>query len=126
MTRKKMIERTEEPQGFADFWNVWRPHARHTDGRKLARDTYEKHINFGANPQDIIDGATYFFRSMKERDRDFVPLASTWLNRESYADLCEQERAYQDRKQQREAKEATATVISLPANHFQNRYRSAS
>ena len=85
----------DEPQGFADFWNIWRPHARHTDGRGLARDAFTKHIKAGACPLDIIDGARHFFRTMKEKDREFVPLSSTWLNRGSYEDLAALERAYQ-------------------------------
>jgi hypothetical protein len=89
--------RTPEPEGFAEFWTVWRPIARHTDGRGLARETYRKHILAGAMPQDIVDGARWFIRSMKERDREYVPLSSTWLNRQSYEDGCEQERAYQQR-----------------------------
>jgi hypothetical protein len=85
-----------EPEGFKEFWEqIWRPHARHTDGRGLARDTFAKHVKAGAEAQDIIDGARYFFRSMKEKDREFVPLSSTWLNRMSYEDLAMQERAYQ-------------------------------
>lgn len=87
----------QEPEGFADFWSVWRPHARHTDGRGIARETFARHIKAGADPQDIIDGAKCFFRTMKDRDREFVPLAATWLNRGAYEDLAETERAYQAR-----------------------------
>ena len=109
----------QEPEGFSIFWEqVWRPHARHTDGRGLARDTYAKHIKAGALPQDIIDGAKCFFRTMKDRDRDYVPLASTWLNREAYIDLAEQERAYQARITERsrvtaENLAASANVVSI-------------
>lgn len=87
----------QEPEGFADFWAVWRPHARHTDGRGLARDTFAKHVSGGAEPRDIIDGARWFFRTMKERDKEFVPLSSTWINRRAYEDMALQERAYQER-----------------------------
>lgn len=86
-----------EPEGFADFWAIWRIHARHTDGRGLARDAYAKHLKAGAVPQDIIDGARYFFRTMKDKDRDYVPLSSTWLNRGAYEDMAEAERALQQR-----------------------------
>lgn len=87
----------QEPEGFADWWAIWRPHARHTDGRGIARETFAKHVKAGADPQDIIDGAKCFFRTMKERDKEFVPLAATWLNRGSYEDMAETERAYQSR-----------------------------
>lgn len=104
----------QEPEGFADFWSVWRPHARHTDGRGLARETFAKQIKNGADPQDIIDGAKCFFRTMKDRDRDYVPLASTWLNRGAFEDLAEQERAYESRRQDRlRAKEQPANVVNM-------------
>jgi len=89
--------REQEPDGFPAFWDIWRPHARHTDGRGLARETFRQHVLHGAMPQDIIDGAAWFVRSMKERDKEFIPLASTWLNRQAYEDLCLKERDYQAR-----------------------------
>ena len=90
-------EGRKEPEGFAEFWAVWRKYARHTDGRGLAREAFAKHVRAGADPQDIIQGATCFFRTMKDRDREYVPLSATWLNREAYTDLAEQEREYQQR-----------------------------
>lgn len=87
----------QEPEGFEAYWQIWRPHARHTDGRGIARETFAKHVKAGADPQDIIDGTKCFFRTMKERDREFVPLASTWLNRGAYEDMAETERAYEAR-----------------------------
>jgi len=43
--------RIPEPEGFADFWKVWLPIARHTDGRGLARETFRKHVLNGALPE---------------------------------------------------------------------------
>lgn len=106
-----MIKR-QEPEGFATFWDVWRPHARHTDGRGQARETFAKHLKGGADPQDIIDGAKWFFRTMKERDRDYVPLASSWLNRGAYEDFCEMERAHQAKVAERAARQASAEPIT--------------
>jgi hypothetical protein len=91
-----MKHKSDETPEFKIFWeDIWRAHARHTDGRGLARDAFVKHIRNGADPQDIIDGARYFFRSMKDKDREFVPLSATWINRMSYEDLAALERAYQ-------------------------------
>jgi hypothetical protein len=88
----------EESPFFIEFWEkVWKPRARHTDGRGLARDAFAKQVRDGASPQDIVDGARYFFRSMKDKDREFVPLSSTWLNRGAFEDLAILERAYQAR-----------------------------
>ncbi|TGV15808.1 hypothetical protein EN816_00725 [Mesorhizobium sp. M8A.F.Ca.ET.173.01.1.1] len=84
-----------EPEGFADFWAIWRPHMRRSDGRGDARKTYRKHILEGAEPADIIDGAKAFLRDMPEKDRAYIPLAASWLNKEAYLDWCEKERAFQ-------------------------------
>lgn len=104
----------QEPDGFADFWAVWRPHARHTDGRGLAREAFAKHVKAGADPQDIIDGAKYFFRTMKERDREFVPLAATWINREAYTDMADSERAIVQRIAERQQQTANVVPIQQP------------
>lgn len=101
-----------EPEGFVEFWNEWRPVMRHTDGKGLARDAYRKQILNGAEPQDILDGATWFIRNLKERDREFVPLSQTWLNRECYADLCEMERTFQA-KVQANKERADNTVVQM-------------
>lgn len=104
----------QEPEGFAEFWDVWRPYSRHTDGRGIARETFAKHIKNGACPRDIIQGARWFFHTMKERDRDYVPLCATWLNRGAYEDLAEQYRAYEARKAERQrAQEQSTNVVSI-------------
>lgn len=105
--------RTPEPAGFPEFWEAWLPHARNTDGRGEAREAFRKHILNGAEPQDIVDGAKWFLRSMKEREREFIPLASTWLNREAYIDLCHKERAYQERMAGVEASKPAQTKQEL-------------
>lgn len=106
------MTKRQEPEGFAEYWAIWRPHARHTDGRGLARDTFAKHLKDGADPQDIIDGARCFFRTIKERDREFVPLSSTWLNRRAYEDLAEQERTYQQRVAEAQARSHNVVPLS--------------
>lgn len=111
--------REEEPQGFADFWAVWLPISRHTDGRGLARTTYRSHILAGAMPQDIIDGAKWFIRNLKERDKEFVPLAATWINREAYSDFAALERRYQESlTAKRENVVPIRQAAPLPDNHF--------
>jgi hypothetical protein len=84
-----------EPEGFVEFWSIWQPHARNTDGRGLARETFRKHVLNGAEPQDIIDGASWFIRNLNERTREYVPLSATWLNREAYLDFAPKEREFQ-------------------------------
>lgn len=118
--------RTPEPEMFADFWAIWQPVSRHTDGRGLARETFRKHVLNGADPQDIVDGARWFVRNMSDRDRDFVPLSSTWINREAYLDLCEKERAFQERLQEKRA-QSSENVVSMPRtvrpkHHFLNKW----
>jgi hypothetical protein len=96
--------RTIDPEGFAEFWNCWRPHMRRTDGRIDACDGYRKHILAGAEPADIIDGARAFLRdwsSLPKDEQKFIPLAKTWLNKGSYLDWCEKERDFQRRLSER-------------------------
>lgn len=113
--------REQEPEGFPDFWSAWMPYRRKNDGRGEARTAYRKHILAGAEPEDIIDGARAYLRSLTAAEKPYIPLAATWLNREAYADWCEQERAYQKRLQERA--QAGENVVSirkaeLPPNHF--------
>lgn len=117
-------EKRKEPEGFAEFWAIWRKYARHTDGRGLAREAFAKHVRAGADPQDIIEGAMCFFRTMKDRDREYVPLSATWLNREAYGDLAEQEREHQQRiaeAQQRRAENVVSIREAASANIPQER-----
>jgi hypothetical protein len=82
----------------------------------LARETFAKLVKNGADPQDIIDGAKWFFLTMKDRDRDYVPLSSTWLNRQSFEDLAEQYRAHEARKAERQrSQEQSTNVVSIDA-----------
>ena len=109
---KKRITKADETPEFVEFWeDVWRSHARHTDGRGDARDAFFDHVRAGAAPMDIVDGAKCFIRTMREKDRDFIPLVATWLNRGAYEDLAEQERTYQQRVT--EAKARNDNVVPM-------------
>lgn len=118
--RKPLTTKRDETEEFVSFWNLWRPLARHTDGRGDARDTFFQHIRAGVDPQDIVDGARCFLRTMSERDREYIPLASSWLNKRAYEDLAEQERAHQARvleSERRRAQDMTNVVqITPPAS----------
>lgn len=103
-----------EPEGFPEYWLIWKPYARHTDGRGLAREAFAKHVKAGACPQDIIDGAKYFFRTMKDKDRDYVPLSATWLNRGSYEDSAEAERALQQKLRERVISQPNVIALQQP------------
>lgn len=106
--------REQEPEGFDLFWTEWRPYMRHTDGRRDARERYRKELLSGADPQDILDGAKGYLRqlaSMPKDEQKFIPLAATWLHKQSYADWCDRERAYQARLAE---KRATPSPKPLP------------
>lgn len=107
-TPKKIYTANDETKEFVEFWETWRPNARQNDGRALARECFFKLVCSGADPRAIVDGTRYFFRTMKEKDREFVPLSATWLNRGAYEDLASHERAYQARLQ-------NTNVVSMPA-----------
>lgn len=122
---KKFIE--AEPQGFSDFWAIWRPVMRNTDGKGLAREAYRKQLLRGTMPEDIIDGASWFIRNLTEKTRDYVPLSATWLNRETFDGLCDKERAYQAHLAASLAQENVVQIRPvqpvLPANHFSRQYQ---
>lgn len=112
MAKKLWSTKADESPQFQEFWRVWLPAARETDGRGDARDTFLEHVNRGADPQDIVDGAKWFIRNL--RDREFIPLASSWLNKRAYDDLAEQYRAYEARKAERQrAQEQSTNVVSI-------------
>lgn len=94
----RRLSKADETPEFREFWTLWQPKARHTDGRGLARDTFFSHVADGADPRDIVDGARWFLRGIK--DRQFIPLSATWLNRQAYEDLAEKEREFQARLDQ--------------------------
>jgi hypothetical protein len=106
-----MPKKHEDDPFFAEFWSAWRPFMRKNDGRGEARTTYRKHILAGAEPADIIDGAKAYLRSLTERDKPYIPLAATWLNRCAYEDWAEQERDYRKR-----LAEKAANVVSMPVS----------
>ena len=114
-----------EHEGFPEFWELWKAHQRGTDGRGKARPAYTKLMLNGADPQDILDGARWFLRNLKDRDREFIPLASSWLNSERWADDCELERTFQKRQAERAA-QASQPVPSvkplISENHFSRRF----
>lgn len=87
--------KADETPEFVEFWEIWRKHARHTDGRGDARDTFVQHLKAGAPGRDIVDGAKCFIRTMKDKDRDYIPLAASWINKRAYEDLAPQERQHQ-------------------------------
>jgi hypothetical protein len=110
--------RRQEPEGFAEFWDIWRPHMRHTDGRGDARKAFHKHIEEGADPQEIIDGAKAFLRSLTDRDKPYIPLAASWLNKEAYSDWAERERQYQEYL----ASKGSDNVVNMPAQGKRSRF----
>lgn len=116
----------KEHPAFIAFWeNHWRKHSRPTDGRKAARETFMKHVKEGADPQDIVDGAAWFIRNLKDSDKQFIPLASTWLNRGAYEDMCLLERDYQQKRadaaKQREAPKPITCAAPKPNERPQRR-----
>jgi hypothetical protein len=102
-----------ESEEFKTFWAIWRPHRRHTDGRGDARDGFEKMVAKGANPQDIIDGAEWYLSHvLDDNERSYIPLAKTWINKEAWADYCDDKRDFEER--QRQVEEAKNNVAQFP------------
>lgn len=94
-----MKVKTAEMPGFAEFWSLWLPYSRESDGRGKARQEYEKRLKAGASVDDILDGTRFHLRNLK--DREFIQLASSFLHGERWADLAPRERDYQRRMAER-------------------------
>lgn len=107
---KTMTTKADETPDFVEFWTAWKPKMRSTDGRGDARDTFFKHVRAGADPRDIVDGAKYFLRTLRERDLEYIPLAASWINKRAYEDMAEAERALQQRVIERQL---PANVVTL-------------
>ena len=100
-----------EPEGFSQFWEIWQPNSRHTDTRADARNAYRKHLLLGTEPRDLIDGARGYFFFMKERDKPYVQLVATWMNKEAYVDWSEKMRKWDADQAAKEAeREAKRTA----------------
>lgn len=91
-----MKEPIQEPDGFENFWIEWRKTKRHTDGRGKCRNEYARQLKLGATPEDILLAARWHVRNTK--DLSFIPLASTWLHSELWAEEAEKERQLQARQ----------------------------
>ncbi|QKV17839.1 hypothetical protein [Oricola thermophila] len=113
MAKKPLTTKADETPEFVEFWEGpllpdgtrdrrkgWRSIARHTDGRGDARDAFLKHIEAGADGQDIADGGKWFIHNLKDGDRQYVPLVATWINRRAYEDGAEMWRDMQEKLQE--------------------------
>lgn len=111
---KTFTTKADETPEFVSFWTAWRVHARHTDGRGDARDAFFKHVRMGADPQDLVDGAAYFIRTMRDKDREYIPLAASWLGKRAYEDMAESERALQQKIRERAIAQPNVVALSQP------------
>lgn len=102
----------QEPEGFNDFWQFWMKTKRHTDGRGKCRKEYQRQLNEGATPEDILLAAQFHVRNTK--DLAFIPLAATWLNSEAWVDEAPKERAHLEAMEQRKETAANRTENVVP------------
>lgn len=116
--RARPTTKADETPEFQAFWAIWRPHMNPNDGRGAARDEFLRHVElYGAEPQDIVDGAAWFIRSGGNQKRAsdgglIQSHASSWLNKRAYEDGCEQERAFQRRQAERQQRETATTNVT--------------
>lgn len=107
--RARPTTKADETPEFIAFWDIWRAVMNKNDGRGSARDEFFRHIEqYGADPQDIVDGARWFVRS--GGNAEFKLHAQTWLNRRAYEDGCEHERAFQARLAERQNPENVVNI----------------
>lgn len=106
MTKRPLTRMEDETPEFVEFWEAWRPNKRRNDGRGDARDTYYQHVRAGVDPQDITDGAKWYLANLSGRDKEYIPLAATWINRRDYEDGAEMYRRLQEQLKERKRKPA--------------------
>lgn len=128
MSKPKNAILHESPE-FDEFWTIWKPIRRRTDGRLDAMDGFNKMLNKmlkdGLYPardmvvRDIIDGARWFVRNTPPND-EFVPLAKSWINDGVWMDDCEKERQFQAR--QSEPEKVVSLRPAMPKSRFLRQY----
>lgn len=111
----RKVRPEEEPQGFAEFWALWMPVCRESDGKPKAREAYRKHILLGAQPQDIFDAARWHIRQREANNSlSHIQLVASWLNCERYEFEAIKEREYQARLQeQQDRRHQQADIIPM-------------
>lgn len=111
----RKVRPEEEPEGFNEFWSLWMPVCRESDGKPKAREAYRKHILLGAQPQDIIDAARWHIRQREANNSlPHIQLVASWLNCERYEFEAVKERQYQERLAEIEArKQQQSSVIPM-------------
>jgi hypothetical protein len=110
----------QEPEGFDEFWCEWRKTKRHTDGRGKCRSEYIRQLKHGATPEDILLAAQWHVRNTK--DLAFIPLASTWLHSELWAEEADKERRLQASQADRATNVVSIKAAPLPENHFSRKW----
>lgn len=124
-SRARPITKADETPEFQAFWKIWQPYMNQNDGRGSARNEFFRRVEeFGADPQDIIDGAAWFIRSGGQQaiGSDGRPIrlhAQTWLARGAYEDACEKERAHQAGQAERQS---NVVKINTPKSAWLREY----
>lgn len=106
----------QEPEGFNDFWQFWMKTKRHTDGRGKCRKEYQRQLNEGATPEDLLLAAQFHVRNTK--DLAFIPLAATWLNSEAWVDEAPKERNHLEAMERRAATKSENVVQMRPVSNY--------
>lgn len=120
--RARPTTRADESPEFIAFWTLWKERMNRNDGRGSARDEFFRHVEEdGVHPQDIVDGARWFYHNGGNAG-DYRVHAQTWLNRRAYEDGCEAWRTYQARLSARSENVVPMVKPVLPENHFSRQW----
>jgi hypothetical protein len=97
---------------------------RHTDGKSDARQSYIKALLRGVLPDDLLAGAQGYIRFMPDKDKPYIQLSQTWLNKDRWEDWADKEREYQKRIAERAEASNVVSIKAapLPANHFSRKW----
>lgn len=74
-----------QPIGSDRFDEFWRIYPRH-DGKKPAREVWDRALKRGADADKIIDGARRYAKARQGQDTAYTAMAKTWLNEARWDD----------------------------------------
>ncbi len=87
-----------ESDAFEQFWDAY-PKRDGANPKKPAKGKFQRHVENGVNPNDIIQGAQRYARQVLDKEPKYVAQAVTWLNQERWNDddwVAPREESYTD------------------------------
>ena len=117
--KARRVPMSDETDAFREFWSAWKPHMNPNDGRGEARDVFFEEVEcFGANPEDIVDGAHWYLHRGGNKGvgfdgRPIKSLAASWIRKRQYEDGADDWRKLQASIAARAAQSQSENVVQM-------------